>query len=48
MNLADASGIPALAEPWFLIFQADVKFQIAMTPDDLMKADLDELGKKWS
>jgi len=47
VDLPNASGIPALAEPWFLTFQADVEFRIAMTPDDLMKAGLDELGKKW-
>ena len=47
VDVADPSKIPALAEPWFLIFNADVKFQIAMTPDDLKKSGLDELGKKW-
>lgn len=48
VDLPDASKIPALAEPWFLTFQADVECRIAMTPDDLKKAGLDELGKKWS
>lgn len=48
VNMADASNIPALAEPWFLTFQADVEFRIAMTPADLKKAGLDALGKKWS
>jgi hypothetical protein len=48
VDLADPSGIPALAEPWFLTFQADVEFRIAMSGDDLKKAGLDELGKKWS
>ncbi len=43
-----ASKIPALAEPWFLTFQADVEFQVVMSPDDLKRAGLDELGKKWS
>jgi hypothetical protein len=47
VNLADPSQIPALAEPWFLAFQADVEFRVAMTPDDLKKAGLEELGKKW-
>lgn len=47
VDLADPSKIPALAEPWFLTFQADVEFRVAMTPDDLKKAGLDELGKKW-
>jgi hypothetical protein len=47
VDLPDASKIPALAEPWFLIFQADVEFRIAMTPADLKKAGLDKLGEKW-
>lgn len=48
VDMADASKIPALAEPWFITFNADVKFRIAMTPEDLKKAGLDEIGKKWS
>jgi hypothetical protein len=47
VNLPDASKIPALAEPWFLTFQADVGLRVAMTPDDLKKGGLDEFGKKW-
>ena len=48
VDLPDPSKVPALAEPWFLGFEADVEFHIVMTPDDLKKAGLDELGKKWS
>ena len=48
VDLPDASKIPSLAEPWFLTFQADIKCQIVMTPDDLKKGGLDALGKKWS
>jgi hypothetical protein len=48
VDLPDAAKIPAVAEPWFLTFQADVEIRIAMTPDDLKAAGLDELGKKWS
>jgi hypothetical protein len=48
VDLADASKIPALAEPWFLTFGADVEFHPVMTPDDLAKAGLDGLGKKWA
>jgi hypothetical protein len=39
--------IPALAEPWFLQFQAHCEFRIAMTPEDLEQAGLQALGKKW-
>lgn len=42
------SQIPALAEPWFLHFNAECKFRIAMTPEDLQQAGLEALGKKWS
>ena len=48
VNLPEASNIPALAEPWFVTFEADVEFRIAMTPDDLKKAGLDAVGKRWS
>ena len=48
VDLPDASKIPSLAEPWFLTFQADVEFRIVMSPDDLKRGGLDELGKKWS
>ena len=48
VDMADPSKIPALAEPFYLTFNAAVKFRIAMTPDDLKKSGLDELGKKWS
>ncbi|HWB60030.1 MAG TPA: hypothetical protein VG733_11100 [Chthoniobacteraceae bacterium] len=48
IDLPEVSKIPSLAEPWFLTFKADVKIQVAMTPEDLEKADLDKTGKKWA
>lgn len=47
VEVENASKIPALAEPWFLHFQADCRIRIAMTPEDLARAGLQELGKKW-
>jgi hypothetical protein len=47
VNVADPSRVPGLAEPWFLSFNADVEFHIVMTPEDLGRSGLDELGKKW-
>jgi hypothetical protein len=47
-DLTDASKIPALAEPWFLNFNAQVEVRVAMTADDLRRADLASLGKKWA
>ena len=48
VNLADPTKIPALAEPWFLTFNADVKLRPFMSPEDLKNAGLDALGKKWA
>jgi hypothetical protein len=48
IDLANPSQVPAYAEPWFLTFNANVKFQVVMTPEDLQKADLEDIGKKWS
>jgi hypothetical protein len=47
VNVERASQIPALAEPWFLSFNADCKIGIAMTPEDLQQAGLDDIGKNW-
>jgi len=44
----DSSEVPALAEPFFLTFNAEVEFRIAMTPEDLARSGLDALGKKWA
>ena len=48
VNVDTPSQVPVLAEPWFLLFNAECEFHIVMTPDDLAKAGLDALGKKWS
>ena len=39
--------MPRLAEPWFLKFEADCHFRIVMSPEDLGRAGLEELGRKW-
>lgn len=46
-DLAEPSKIPSVAEPWFLAFNADVEFRVVMTPEDLKKAGLADVGKKW-
>ncbi len=46
-NIDSASDIPSIAEPWFLTFEADCRFRIAMSPEDLQNSGLDELGQKW-
>lgn len=47
VHVEDASQLPALTEPWFLSFNATCQFHIAMTPEDLQRANLEELGKTW-
>ena len=47
INIPEASDVPAIAEPWYLHFEAFCEFKIAMTPDDLMKADLGKIADKW-
>jgi len=47
VDLSDASKLPALVEPWLLSFEADMELRPVMTPEDLKRAGLDELGKKW-
>ena len=48
INMDDPSQVPSFSEPFFLNFNADCEFRIAMSAEDLGKAGLDELGKKWS
>lgn len=48
VEVADPSKVPVIAEPWFLSFNADVEFHIVMSPEDLGRAGLDALGKKWA
>jgi hypothetical protein len=48
VELADPSKLPALVEPWMLLFEADIRLRPFMTPDDLMRAGLDAIGKEWS
>jgi hypothetical protein len=38
VDMKDASQIPALAEPWFLAFNASLEVVPVMVPDDLKKA----------
>lgn len=47
VEVADAAKIPALCEPWFLTFEADVQLHPVMTPDDLKRSGIDSIGKQW-
>jgi hypothetical protein len=47
VDVNEPSDIPALAEPFFLNFNASCKFRIMLSAQDLQKADLGRLGQTW-
>lgn len=49
VDIADPSQIPAIAEPYFLAFNAEVTFHPAMVPADLAKAGpaIEQAVKKY-
>jgi hypothetical protein len=50
VEMQDASQIPALAEPWFLAFNASITFHPVMVPEDLVKAGpaIEKAVKKYA
>jgi hypothetical protein len=38
LEMEDASQIPAIAEPWFLAFNATIELHPVMVPEDLARA----------
>ena len=47
LDVKEPSRVPSIAEPFFLQFNADCRFHVVMSPEDLKKAGLEDLGKKW-
>ncbi len=47
VNIEKTSELPRFAEPFFLLFDANVEFLPAMTAEDMQAGDLDSIGKKW-
>ena len=50
LDMKDASEIPAIAEPWFLAFNASIEIHPVMVPEDLAKAGaaIDHAVKKYA
>jgi hypothetical protein len=49
LDMEDPSQLPAVAEPWFLAFNADIEAQPAMIAEDLEKAGpaIEQAVKKY-
>jgi len=47
VDLESTAQMPAIAEPFFLTFDAKVTFHHCMTLEDMGAAGLEELGAKW-
>lgn len=47
VDMKDVSEMVKIAEPWFLLFNAGVEYFPVMTPQDIQKAGLDQIGKTW-
>ena len=47
IDVEDPSQVPSFSEPFFLNFNAECEFRIAMSLEDIGKAGLDVLGRKW-
>jgi hypothetical protein len=50
LEMQDASQIPAIAEPWFLAFNAGIELFPVMIPEDLARASgaIDKAVKKFA
>lgn len=50
LDMQDASQIPAIAEPWFLTFNAAIEIHPVTIPDDLAKASgaIEQAVKKYA
>jgi len=48
VNVQNPSDVAIFAEPFFLKLNASCRFRILMSPEDLQKASLGDLGKKWA
>ena len=47
VDVPEDAGIPTIAEPLFLQFEADVELKVAMTLEDLGRSGIEDLGQLW-
>jgi hypothetical protein len=47
-DFADGSQVPAVAEPWFLTFDAHIEYSLAISGQEMAKGNLDEVIKRWA
>ena len=47
-DLADGSQVPAVGEPWFLTFDAHIEYSLAISGEEMQKANLDDVIKRWA
>ena len=46
-EIADGAQVPAIGEPWFLTFDAQIEYSVAISGQEMEKANLDEVIKQW-
>jgi len=47
VDIASQADLPALTEPWYLAFEAEVETHPAMSAQEIAALDLDGLAKKY-
>jgi len=47
-DCADGSQVPAIAEPWFLTFDAHIEYSVAISGQEMQKANLGDVIKRWA
>jgi hypothetical protein len=48
VDVPEPSSVHSLAEPFFLVFDAGVRFNICIGSEDLGKAGLEAIGRKYA
>ena len=47
VDVPSADKVPAITEPWYLTFDADVETRTVMTAEDIASADLEDVVEKF-